>query len=95
LYGLSDGRLTCVDLANGRRVWADGHYGSGQLVLAGDVLVITSETGKLALAAADPAEYRELGSVPVFKDRTWNTPALAGKQLFLRNHREMACLELP
>jgi hypothetical protein len=84
-----------VDLSNGRRVWADGHHGSGQLVLAGGVLVITSEDGKLTLAAADSTEYRELDRVEVFKDRTWNTPALSGKQLFVRNHREMACLELP
>ncbi len=95
VYGLSDGRLTCVDLSNGRRVWADGDYGNGQLVLAGDLLVITSERGRVALVAADPAEYRELGNVPALNDRTWNVPALAGRHLFLRNHREMACLELP
>lgn len=95
LYGLSDGRLTCVDLSNGRKVWADGHHGNGQLVMAGNVLVVTSEDGKLTLATADPTEYRELGGIDVFRDRTWNTPALAGKQLFVRNHREMACLELP
>jgi outer membrane protein assembly factor BamB len=95
LYALSDGRLTCVDLSNGKRAWSEGDYGNGQLVLAGDLLVITSERGRLALVAADPADYRELGSVPVFKDRTWNVPALAGRQVFVRNHREMACLELP
>jgi hypothetical protein len=27
--------------------------------------------------------------------RTWNTPALAGRQLFLRNDIEMVCYELP
>jgi outer membrane protein assembly factor BamB len=95
IFGLSEGRLTCLDVANGKAAWSEGMYGNGQLVLAGDVFVVTAESGKVALVAADPTEYRVLGTVPVFKDRTWNMPALAGNQLFVRNHREMACLELP
>lgn len=95
LYGLSEGRLVCVDAATGKRKWAEGDFGNGQIVLAGDKLVVTGEKGKVSLVAADPAEFRELGSVPLFDARTWNVPALAGKQLFARNHREMACLELP
>lgn len=95
IYGLTEGRLACVDAATGKRKWIDGDYGNGQIVLAGDKLIITGEKGKVSLVAADPAEFRELGSLPVFDARTWNVPALAGKRLFLRNHREMACLELP
>jgi outer membrane protein assembly factor BamB len=95
VYGLSQGRLVCVEAATGRKRWADGSFGNGQMVRAGDRLVLTTETGEVVLAAADPAEYRELGRVEVFPDRTWNVPALAGAQFVLRNHREMACLELP
>lgn len=95
IYGLSGGRLTCLNAADGKTVWSEGNYGNGQIVLAGDAFVVTAESGKVALVAADSAEYRELGNVPVFKDRTWNMPAVAGNQLFVRNHREMACLELP
>jgi hypothetical protein len=32
--------------------------------------------------------------VAVLEGRTWNTPALANRQLFVRNDKEMACLEL-
>jgi outer membrane protein assembly factor BamB len=95
IYGLTDGRLICVDASNGRRVWAEGDYGNGQLTLAGDVFVISTERGSVVLVAADPTEFRELGRTEVFTARTWNVPALAGNQFFLRNHREMACLELP
>ncbi|OWK47172.1 PQQ-binding-like beta-propeller repeat protein [Fimbriiglobus ruber] len=96
IYGLSGGLLVCVDAKTGKQVWNDGKYGDGQIVLSGDYLVISAEKpGRVVLVAADPSEFRELGSMPVFKDRTWNVPALAGNQLFMRNHREMACLELP
>jgi outer membrane protein assembly factor BamB len=94
-FGLSEGAMVCVDLATGKRVWKEGNYGNGQIVRAGDRLVVTTEKGGVALVAADPAEHRELGRTAVFTDRTWNVPALAGKHLYLRNHREMACLELP
>ncbi len=95
VYGLSDGLLICVDAANGRRVWADGNFGNGQLTLAGDLFVISTERGEVVLVAADPKEFRELARTEVFSARTWNVPALAGNQFFIRNHREMACLELP
>lgn len=95
IYGLTDGKLICVDAANGKRVWADGDFGNGQLTLAGDVFVISAERGAVALVAADATEFRELGRLEVFTARTWNVPALAGNQFFVRNHREMTCLELP
>lgn len=95
IYGLTDGKLICVDASNGKRVWADGDFGNGQLTLAGDLFVISTERGSVALVAADPSEFRELGRTEVFTARTWNMPALAGNQFFVRNHREMVCLELP
>ena len=47
------------------------------------------------LMDADAKGPKVRGKVMVFNEKTWNTPALAGKQLFLRNQSEMACLELP
>jgi outer membrane protein assembly factor BamB len=95
VYGLSNGILVCLDGATGARRWKEGRFGHGQILLAGDVLLIVSESGELAAVAADPSGYRELGRLKVFSGKTWNTPALAGGQLFLRNHKEMVCLELP
>ena len=86
---------SAFQFANGKRAWAEGDFGNGQLVLAGDVFVISTERGSVVLVAADPTEFRELGRTDVFTARTWNMPALAGNQYFVRNHREMACLELP
>ena len=95
LYGLSGGSLVCVDASTGQRLWSEGNYGNGQVILAGEHLVITSEKGEVSVANASPAGYESHGRLKVLADRTWNVPTLAGGQLFVRNHREMAMIEVP
>lgn len=95
IYGLSYGILTCLDAATGKRLWKDGRYGHGQILLIGEHILVLTEMGDVALVAADPAGFRELARIPVLYGKTWNTPAVAGNQLFVRNHREMACYDLP
>jgi len=95
LYGLSNGYLTCLDAKTGERKWkARQAYGNGQILIAGEVLVITAEDGFVALVDAKPEMFSELKRIPVFKGRTWNVPAIARGRLYLRNHQEMACLKL-
>lgn len=95
IYGLSTGTLVCLDADTGRRNWRGKYYGHGQMLSLGGALLVLSERGYVALVAADRKEFRELARMEVFKDKTWNTPAVAGRQLFVRNDREMACFELP
>jgi outer membrane protein assembly factor BamB len=94
IYGLSTGYLVCLDAQTGERRWRGKHYGHGQVLAVGAALIVLSDQGALALVAADPERFRELGRLEVFKDKTWNTPALAGRQLFVRNDTKMACYEL-
>jgi outer membrane protein assembly factor BamB len=95
VYGLDDGILECVSVADGKRKWKSGRYGHGQLLLADDLLVVMAEDGRVALVAAEPQKFRELGQFQALDGKTWNYPALAGTQLFIRNDREAACWELP
>jgi outer membrane protein assembly factor BamB len=97
IYGLNkiEGVLTCVDVATGKRQWQGERCGAGQLLLADGVLIVVNSEGVVMLIAADPGEFKELARFPVFNDKTWNTPALAGDQLFLRNQRLIACVKLP
>jgi outer membrane protein assembly factor BamB len=95
IFGLSNDALVCLDAATGKRHWKGGHYGHGQVLLVGKVLLITGEDGDVTLVSADAGAYHELARMEVFPDRTWNMPALAGNLLFVRNHKEMACYELP
>ncbi len=94
VYGLDDGILACLDLADGRRRWKDGRYGHGQLVLVDDLLLVTSEDGDLVLVEAVPDEHRELARLPALAGKTWNAPALAAPLLLVRNDTEAACYHL-
>jgi len=94
IYGLDDGILVCLDLEDGMRRWKRGRYGHGQLILTRDHLLITGEKGDLALVDVDPEAYREVARIEVFDDKTWNSPALAGSHLLMRNAVEAACFRL-
>jgi outer membrane protein assembly factor BamB len=95
IYGLSTGYLVCLDGTTGERRWKGGRFGSGQLLVDGDLLIVQGEQGHVALFATDAVQERELGRFRAFDGKTWNTPALAGKHLYLRTHTEMVCYELP
>jgi outer membrane protein assembly factor BamB len=94
LYGLDEGILACLEAATGRQAWKGGRYGHGQMLLAGDRLVITTETGELALVHATPTAFEELARVPGIEGRTWNVPAIDGGILLVRNAQEMAAFDL-
>jgi outer membrane protein assembly factor BamB len=94
IYGLDDGILECVDLQNGKRRWKDGRYGHGQILLAGGLLLVLAEDGRVVLVEPRPERLQELGRFQALEGKTWNNPALAGKYLLVRNDREAACYEL-
>ncbi len=95
LYGLHLGILRCVEWETGEVVWKKGRYGHGQILLVDDLILVQAERpGDVALVEASPEGYRELGRVPALETTTWNTMALAGKYLLVRNDREAVCFEL-
>jgi outer membrane protein assembly factor BamB len=94
IYGLDDGVLVCVDALDGERKWKSGRYGHGQVILAGELLLVQTEDGELVLVEPRPDAHRELGRLPMFTRKTWNPPALAGRFLLVRNDVEAALFEL-
>lgn len=94
VYGLDEGILVCIDAATGSRQWKQGRYGHGQLLLTGDLLLILSEKGELALVTASPDAYRELARLQAIDGKTWNCPVLVNGRAYIRNHLEMACYDL-
>lgn len=95
VYGLDDGILACVDVADGSLRWKEGRYGHGQGVWRRDQLLLLAENGELVLLRPTPREAGELARFRVFAGKTWNPPALSGSLLLVRNDREAALLRLP
>ena len=94
IYGLDGKALVCLAGDSGKRLWKGGRYGAGQLILLGDHLLLTAENGDLALVAAQPDRHRERARIRGLEGKTWNHPAYARGQLFVRNGREAACYTL-
>ncbi len=94
-YGLDENVLCCIEIATGKRKWIEGRYNHGQVLLAGDLLVVQSETGDVALVEASPEGYRELTRFTAVEGQSWNYPVISGRKLLVRTELEAACYELP
>ena len=94
VYGLDEGILVCLDVNTGERKWKDGRYGYGQVVLAGNHLIVTSDQGDVALVNASPDKYTEVARFTALSGQTWNYPAIAGGKLLVRNSNEMAAFDI-
>ncbi len=94
-WGLDEGRLSCLDLKTGQQLWRGASYGHGQIMGAGDTLIIQSEKGEVVIARASTTAEEILARIPALTSKTWNTACLAGNLLLVRNDREAICLELP
>ena len=95
LYGLSDGILECLRASDGKRMWKGGRYDQGQLLRVGDLLVVQSEPGDVVLVEATPEAHREVARLSALSEQTWNSPAIAGDRLLVRNAVEAVCYQLP
>ena len=94
IYGLDESILACLDAATGELKWKGGRYGYGQVLLAGDHLIVLTEDGDLALVRASPDRHQELARFHAIDGKTWNHPAMSDGVLLVRNINEMAAFDL-
>ncbi|HWN09185.1 MAG TPA: PQQ-binding-like beta-propeller repeat protein [Pyrinomonadaceae bacterium] len=94
VYGLDEGILTCLDVNTGARKWKGGRYGWGQVILASGHLIVSSDSGELALVKASPDQYTEVARFAALDGKTWNYPAIAGGKLLVRNATQMAAYNI-
>jgi outer membrane protein assembly factor BamB len=92
---LSAFALKCVDLKSGEVAW-ENRVASRQSLLAVDGhLLCWSETGSLTLVEMQPKGYVLKGELPdLLRARAWASPALADGRLYLRDQRDILCLDL-
>ncbi len=96
LYGFEGEFFTCVNLENGATKWRARGYGLGQVLLLADqnLLLVLTQSGKVALLEANPQKCTEIASLQAFNKKTWNHPVIAHGKLFVRNAEEAVCYQL-
>lgn len=94
IYGLDNSIMACIDVQTGDRKWKGGRYGYGQILLAGDHIIVLTESGEVVLVKATPDGHEEVAMFTALEGKTWNVPAIADGTLLVRNQTEMAAYNL-
>ena len=105
-----NGRLYGVELPSGKRLWDDvGPVGgmpkgseSAFMVKNGDRFIFFAETGHIVLGKLTPKGYEEIDRAKVIEQTNnafgrkvvWCSPAYADRKMFIRNDKEIICVDL-
>lgn len=101
LYGLGAAKnVVCIDVATGQLNWektgliqtSADRAEAAFLVMEKNILML-NDGGELVLFAAEPKEYKEAGRVQVCGSN-WCNPAYANGRLYLRDGKELLCVDL-
>ena len=85
--------LTCIDAATGERKWQQARFGKGNLIAADGKLLISTLAGELVVVRATPERFDEIGRATVLAG-TRQAPALSNGFLFMRDDKEIVCLDV-
>jgi outer membrane protein assembly factor BamB len=88
--------LRCVEAGTGKELWTKpkiGRYHAALLRTGDDKLLLLDDGGNLVLLDPNPKEYRELARAKVCGE-TWAHPALSDGRLYVRDNKELICLQL-
>jgi hypothetical protein len=91
--------LRCVDAKTGKVLWEKKNVGKYHAAImrcgpAGkERLLMLDDDGNLSLFEPNAKEYKELAKGKVC-GKTWAHPALVGDRLYLRDDKELLCVEL-
>jgi outer membrane protein assembly factor BamB len=85
--------LTCISAKTGERAWQEARFGKGNLIAADGKLFMTTMRGELVIARASPKAYEEIGRA-TYISGTRQAPSLSNGRLYLRDDKEIVCLDV-
>ncbi len=85
--------LACLDIATGKSHWQELRFGKGNLIAADGKLLISTMKGEFVIVQANAEKFEELGRVKLL-GMTRQAPALSNGLVYLRDDREIVCLDL-
>jgi outer membrane protein assembly factor BamB len=98
LYGLVDsGRLYCVEIATGKRMWVSGgSFGKyASFVLAGGQLLVLTTDGYLHVLEPTPKAFNRRARPRLSPGgETWSHLAVVGSRLYLKDATHVICYDL-
>lgn len=91
IYGFDDnaggGSLKCIELKTGETKWSQEGLTTGGLMVADGKLVALADKGKLVIAEASPAGFKQLASARILDNKKcWTMPVLANGRIYARNN---------
>jgi len=87
--------LSAIDVETGKVLWQDRRFSRANLLLADGKLVVLDEEGLLGLARTSRHGLEVLAEHQVLTSWSWTTPTLVGSNLYIRDKKTIAKLELP
>ena len=110
IYGYDDtGNMFAVELPSGKRLW-QGTGPLGKVIQSGTAFIVKNgghyflftETGDLVIADLNRDAYKEIDRTHLLEPTglafgrkvVWCMPAFADKKIFVRNDKEMICVDL-
>lgn len=95
LYGFDERNFKCLDWETGVEKWADGRYGKGSLMAAGEHFIVYGDKGRVAVVEPSTEGCRELAGAQVLTGKdTWAVPVLANGRLYCRSMGDLVCLDV-
>jgi outer membrane protein assembly factor BamB len=88
--------LRCVEAKTGKEMWNRpkvGFFHAGLVRTGDDKLLLLDDSGVLRLLEHDPKGFHELAQAKVC-GATFVTPALANGRLYVRDNKEVVCVQL-